>query len=270
MAITEKPPSHLSATYNNVKSESYSRQPQWLQVMTNQTHRASHYLRPPSFSRPILEEIINHDTLVDLFASQLSAGIQERYRDKISVTLPLPRNGARLEILPQNVLNRICSYIPYEHLLWLYQENRALHKKIDPYLAPYETRASFVLRAERDFYQHYSAKPPNLGCYDCTRVLPAAFFASNQPLQALLRATPLDEETVVNLRRFCIYCGIQSGCHSPGDELNTRTGGRFWICECLYILDDATPGCKDCKARCPLVPRGRVKLAASFRSRDGA
>ncbi|KAI1209184.1 uncharacterized protein F4807DRAFT_427491 [Annulohypoxylon truncatum] len=259
-----------SAVYGKTRSEQYSRR-QWLQVISNQIPRATQDLQEqPLVSAPMRPPHMDHESCVQLFASRLSKRIVQRYLDVISVPLPLPRNGARLELLPQNVIDRICSYIPYENLLWLYQQSRGVHRIVDPHLAPYETKASFVLRAERDFFQHYSAKPPNLGCYHCARVLPAAMFASNQPLQALLRATASDEETVVNLRRFCIYCGIQSGCHKPGDELNTRTGGRYWICDCLYILNDVTPGCKDCRARCPLVPRGRVKLAASSRSRGGA
>ncbi|KAI2472604.1 hypothetical protein F4781DRAFT_344692 [Annulohypoxylon bovei var. microspora] len=259
---------HYPAGYNRSKNEQYSRR-QWLQVISNQIPRAvqipSQPLLLPALIRPPLKV---DDNCVQWFACQLSKGTARQYLNAISVPLPIPKDGTRLELLPQNIIDRICGYIPYENLLWLYQESRALHRMIDPHLAPYETRASFVLRAERDFFQHYSAKPPNLGCYTCSRVLPAGMFASNQPLQALLRATPLDEEMIVNLRRFCVYCGIQSGCHNPGDELNTRVGGRFWLCDCLNILADVTPGCKDCGARCPLVPRGRVRLAASFRSRE--
>ncbi|KAI0882228.1 uncharacterized protein GGS22DRAFT_170502 [Annulohypoxylon maeteangense] len=257
------------AVYNKARTEQYRRR-QWLQVISNQIPRVTQDIKQEPFVVEPVRPSLDHESYVQLFACQLSKKIAEQYLDVISVPLPLPKNGTRFELLPQNIIDRICSYVPYENLLWLYQQSRALHRIIDPHLAPYETKASFTLRAERDFPQHYNAKPPNLGCYTCSRVLTAAIFATNQPLQALLRLTSSDEEMVVNLRRFCIYCGIHSGCHKPGDELSTRTGGRFWICDCLYILDDATPGCKGCKARCPLVPRGRVKLAASFRSREGS
>ncbi|KAI1103599.1 hypothetical protein F4804DRAFT_309671 [Jackrogersella minutella] len=258
-----------SAAYGRPDNEQPSRRP-WMQVISSQNPAA---VQDPRQQQPLppLAHISNttHETRVQWFACQLSKGTLRQYLNVITVPLPIPKNATRLELLPQNVINRICQYVPYENLIWLYQQSKALYRIIDPYLAPHETQLSLVLRAERDFIKHYTEKPPNLGCYMwCKRVLPAGVFASNQPLQALLRPSPLDVESVVNLRRFCIYCGIKSGCHNPGDELTTRAGGRFWLCNCLQILSDATSGCKDCRTLCPLTPRGPDKNASTWKSRE--
>ncbi|KAI5864837.1 hypothetical protein GGS23DRAFT_595529 [Durotheca rogersii] len=207
---------------------------------------------------------LSHAGRVERLAGRLKKGTRRRYLEAIG--------AARLELLPQSVLDRICRHVPYERLLWLYQQSRALRRHVDPHLAPHETKLSFVLRAERDYPQHRLSAPPNLGCYMCHRVLPAALFASNQPLQALLRAPfpdpgpgpsprprPTPPQVVVNLRRFCIRCGIQSGCHLPGDSLITRTGYQFWLCRCFRILDDHVPHCKDCRAVCPFAPQPRTR-----------
>ncbi|OTB04418.1 hypothetical protein M426DRAFT_11567 [Hypoxylon sp. CI-4A] len=218
----------------------------------------------------------SHESRVQWFACQLSKATLRRYLSSVVVVttvarptpmpMPLPRGGARLELLPQDVIDRICSYVPYEDLLRLHQESAALQRVVNPHLASHDSKLSFVLRAERDFPQHRRAR--NLGCYMCFRVLPADFFASNQALQAKLRAAPEDAQVIVNLRRFCIYCGIQSGCHSAGDELNTRGGGRLWLCDCLRVLDGRTPGCKECKALCPLIPRGSDDFMSLRRVRE--
>ncbi|KAI2603974.1 uncharacterized protein GGS25DRAFT_506347 [Hypoxylon fragiforme] len=196
-----------------------------------------------------------HSRQVQRVAYQLSKKTLSQYLDVTPAPLPLPRFGAHLESLPQNVLDRICSYVPYEHLLTLYQLSKTLHRVVNPYLAPYDTILSFVLRAERDFEKHYKNEQ-FLGCYMCYKVLPASLFAVDQPLQALLRVSPFDEQSLVNLRRFCILCGVKWGCHSPGKELTTRTGERFWICDCFHVHNDGTPGCKECKAPSPLEQRG--------------
>ncbi|KAI1136087.1 hypothetical protein F5Y05DRAFT_392884 [Hypoxylon sp. FL0543] len=241
----------------------YNLQPQWFQPIPNPnpapTQRPRVHPLLPGTSQALHE---THGDRVRLFASQLFKITLRQYLSFIPIPLPLPTNGAKLELLPQDVIDRICGYLPYETLIWLHLESKVLYKIIDPYLAPYETKVSFVLRAERDFKQHYSLNPPNLGCYMCFRVLPARVFASNQPLQALLRTPTSDEQPLVNLRRFCIYCGIRSGCHNAGDELNTRTRERFWLCDCLNILSDKTPACKNCRTLSPLIPRGPNEAAA--------
>ncbi|KAI0384073.1 hypothetical protein F5Y04DRAFT_293452 [Hypomontagnella monticulosa] len=222
----------------------------------------------PSTPSQALEQ--THENRVQWFACQLSKGTLRQYLNPIAVPLPLPKGNPSLDILPQDIIDRICQYIPYENLLWLYQQSRSLHRIIDPQLAPHETKVSLVIRAERDYPKHYdppASKPVGLGCYMCSRVLPSSVFASNQPRQALLRALPSEEEFVINLRRFCISCGIQFGCHVPGDELNTRTGGRYWLCDCLCVLSDKTPGCGNCRALCPLIPKGEEGMS-SRRARE--
>ncbi|KAI0837196.1 hypothetical protein F5Y06DRAFT_297983 [Hypoxylon sp. FL0890] len=247
----------------------YSLQQQWFQPTFGRNPAPTQ--RPklhPLLPAPIQAPYRAHESRVQWFSYQLSKKTLRQYLNFIPVPLPLPTDGARLELLPKDVIDHICRYLPYETLIWLSQESKALHRIIDPHLAPYETKLSFVLRAERDFKKHYEkSDPPNLGCYMCFRVLPARVFASNQPLQALLRTPMSEEQPLVNLRRFCIYCGIRSGCHNAGDELNTRTRERFWLCDCLNILSDKTPCCKNCRTLCPLVPRGADEAAAARKLR---
>ncbi|KAI1378595.1 hypothetical protein F4677DRAFT_411337 [Hypoxylon crocopeplum] len=262
----------LSLANINARNEQYHQQ-QWLRLISTpsrevvqERENSQHSNQQPPLSLSSQDPSAAHAREVQWFACQLSKGTLRQYLDIIPVLLPLPRGSTRLDLLPQDVLNRICQYVPYENLLWLYQESKTLNQIIDPHLAPYETKISFVLRAERDFPQHYGEKPPSLGCYMCHRVLPPSVFAADQPLQALLQVTPSAQQSVVNLRRFCIPCGIRWGCHGAGDKLSTRTGGRFWLCDCLRVLGDKTPGCKDCRALCPLLTRGPDDEMVSRRS----
>ncbi|OTA92367.1 hypothetical protein M434DRAFT_12420 [Hypoxylon sp. CO27-5] len=272
MAITsELGRTQISFSAANITArheQHYNLQQQWLPSISSRNLTPVQDLRLHPLL-PALNQRSNkaHEERVQWFAYQLSKRTLRPYLNAIPIPLPLPTNGAFLELLPQDVIDRICRYLPYETLLWLYQQSKALHRIIDPYLAPDGTKLSFVLRAERDFRKHYGLNPPSLGCYMCYRVLPASVFASNQPLQALLRTSTSDEQPLVNLRRFCIYCGIRSGCHNAGDDLSTRTGGRFWLCDCLNILSDKTPCCKNCRTLCPLVPRGPGEAAAARKLR---
>ncbi|KAI0149825.1 hypothetical protein F4776DRAFT_659720 [Hypoxylon sp. NC0597] len=243
-------------------------QQQWLPSISSRNPAPSQNLRLHPLL-PALKQPLNkpHEELVQWFACQLSKRTLRQYLNPILVPLPLPTDSSFLELLPQDVVDRICRYLPYETLLWLYRQSKTLHRIIDPHLAPDETKLSFVLRAERDFRKHYALNPPNLGCYMCFRVLPSSVFASRQALQALLRTSTSEDQPLVNLRRFCIYCGIRSGCHNPGDDLSTRTGERFWLCDCLNILSDKTPYCKNCKTLCPLIPQGPGQAAAARKLR---
>ncbi|KAL7620422.1 hypothetical protein AAE478_009417 [Parahypoxylon ruwenzoriense] len=266
MAIQDKlwqTQSWLSTVGIKTTTEQYY-QPQQLQLIPSQHSntpqiRKSLQLQPqpllPLPARPSEPLNATHACQVQWFACQLSKETMRQYLSVISVPLPLPKGSARFELLPQNVLDQICQYVPYENLLWLYQGSRTLNRIINPHLAPYETKLSFVLRAERDYSKHCNQKPPNLGCYMCHKVLSAGVFASNQPLQAIPRAPPSEQQLVVNLRRFCIYCGIRSGCHVPGDSLITRTGDQFWLCNCLHILSAQVSTCSDCRAMSPFSPR---------------
>ncbi|KAI1465415.1 uncharacterized protein F4812DRAFT_121560 [Daldinia caldariorum] len=188
-------------------------------------------------------------------AKSLSKRTLRQYLDAIAVPLPLTKGHCHLELLPQDIINRISQYVPYESLIYLSWVSKALNRMVDPYLAPHETKLAFVIRAERDFHRHFSGEWPNLGCFMCFKVLPADLFAVDQPLQAELRRSAVDEPVIIDLRRFCIGCGIQSGLHKAGEELNTRVGGRFWICNCLCILGDQTLVCRDCGTVCQLKPK---------------
>ncbi|KAI4863382.1 hypothetical protein F4820DRAFT_471569 [Hypoxylon rubiginosum] len=256
-------------------------QQEWLQLITSQAPQAIdpnkniYYTKQESPPLPTSNDIRNtdHASQVQWFACQLSKKTLRQYLDRTAMPLPLPTGGARLEILPQDVLDRICRHVPYEDLLRLYQQSRALHRRVDPHLAPYPTKLSLVLRAERDFRKHHArgAAPPNLGCYMCHRVLPPGLFAIRQARQALVVVRPPvavavaghRHQTVVNLRRFCVPCGVRTGCHGRGETLVTQTGAQYWLCECPRVHPEQAPGCGGCRMFCPIVVRRADEAGAA-------
>ncbi|KAI1400601.1 hypothetical protein F4819DRAFT_460911 [Hypoxylon fuscum] len=255
----------------NTKTENDHRyQQQWLQLVTSPDLRAAQWKEKEQYSRRELlvgaqspVPNVAHEHRVQWWACQLSKENLRKYLNFIPTSPPLLTGCSRFETLPQDILGKICRYVPYEDLLRLYQLSKTLHVIINPHLAPYETIISFVLRAERDFRQHYRRNPPNSGCYMCYRVLPAEVFARDQVQQARIRTSPFEEQSVVNLRRFCICCGIQSGCHGRGDSLITQTGIQYWLCDCLHVLGEKTSGCGDCRMLCPIVSRGSEEASSS-------
>ncbi|KAI2775878.1 hypothetical protein F4815DRAFT_377602 [Daldinia loculata] len=210
----------------------------------------------------------NPSTMLPVSANRFSKRTLRQYLNTITVQLPLSKGLCHLEILPQDIINQISQYVPYENLIYLSWVSKALNKMVDPRLAPHETKLSFVLRAERDFYRHYSSRPSSLGCFMCYKILPASVFAIDQQLQAELPASALGGSVVVNLRRFCIGCGIQSGLHKPGDELITRIDDRFWICDCLCVHGEKKLVCRSCGVMCYLRPR-RAKAVPLLKSTVG-
>ncbi|KAI1657798.1 hypothetical protein F4813DRAFT_359625 [Daldinia decipiens] len=207
-------------------------------------------------------------TTLPVSANRFSKRTLRQYLNTITVPLPLSKGLCHLEILPQDIINQISQYIPYENLIYLSWASKALNKMVDPLLAPHDTKLSFVLRAERDFYRHYNSRPSNLGCFMCYKILPASVFAVDQPLQAELRTSAVEGPVTVNLRRFCIGCGIKSGLHKPGDELVTRIDNRFWICDCSYVHGEKTLVCRSCGVMCYLRLR-RTKPAPLLKSAMG-
>ncbi|KAI1489773.1 hypothetical protein F5X96DRAFT_593389 [Biscogniauxia mediterranea] len=189
-----------------------------------------------------------------LHRAPLGSYLSPRTWHKYHKSYSRPIGGCLFEALPKNVMDRICSYVPYEYLLLLRQTSHTIHTLVDPYQAPYHTMIACVLRAERDFAQHRGKAPHNLGCYTCFRVLPAGRFASNQPSQVIVqdRDRDRDREVVVNLRRYCVDCGLRVGYHGPGDFIVRPTGQKSWICRCGDVIhwDDASQ-CAVCKAICP-------------------
>ena len=65
-----------------------------------------------------------------------------------------------------------------------------------------------------------------------------------------------EDEHLVNLRRFCIDCGVRAGLHAPGDLLYTRSGQRLWLCRCRVVWElPACLKCPRCLGDCPLRPK---------------
>lgn len=193
---------------------------------------------------------------LQLFATKLSKEMSQRYLDT-KYTRPEGKYAHQskpkihIEGLPKNIIDHICSCTPYENLLLLSQTSKKLHHIVDPSLSPYELKISFVLRAERDFVQHYDRMVPNIGCYSCCKVLPVSIFDMNQPLYAAVKPQAFDEERIVALRRFCFYCGVKMGCHKPGDVFTIRALGSCWLCRCIKICGGEMLECEMCKAERP-------------------
>ncbi|RYP78323.1 hypothetical protein DL769_003201 [Monosporascus sp. CRB-8-3] len=60
----------------------------------------------------------------------------------------------------------------------------------------------------------------NFGCYlNCIRVLPPSQFVGARDLPGRLP---------VNMRRFCIPCGVGASIHHPGDSVVATDGRRVW------------------------------------------
>ncbi|KAI0178754.1 hypothetical protein GGR52DRAFT_533299 [Hypoxylon sp. FL1284] len=220
-----------------------------LQIYPNITVPYTEQQRPPvtpNYSPNNILYAAHHENKVRLFASWLSDSTARKYLDRIRVPLPLSVGGGGLDILPQGVLNEICKRVPYEYLLRLYQQSRALHETIDPQLAPTDTKVAFVLRAERDFAQHsaganINVDPPNMGCYACYRVLRPELFAQGQTTRLVKTKT-----AVLGLRRFCVHCGIRLGYHEPGKPLTMERGRAQWVCKCSHILPTRVFSCDEC------------------------
>lgn len=138
-----------------------------------------------------------------------------------------------LEALPKEIIDEISRYLPYKTLINMQWSSPVLWKKVDTQLAPYESRVSFVLRAESEFARHQRGYQDrnkgsrerqgrasvtdsngyynfdrhdddplnrdfnNSGCYVCFRVLRTSRFENLNKLK-------LRENVPVDMRRFCI------------------------------------------------------------------
>ncbi|KAI1502945.1 hypothetical protein F5X99DRAFT_377070 [Biscogniauxia marginata] len=213
---------------------------------------------------------VSFSSKVQWLASQLSHQTRQKYQQPYS----RPMAKFPLESLPKNVIDRICLYVPYEQLLHLSMGSRILLSIVDPYLAPFDTMMSLVLRAERDFAKHVLKEgggssqrrekaPYNLGCYVCYRVLPPERFASNQPPKVIVQDDDTGCQSIICLRRYCINCGLRVGYHGPGDYLERPTGERSWICNCGNVIDwNETSNCEVCRAVCPFRSMAAVRSDA--------
>ncbi|KAH9903736.1 hypothetical protein F4778DRAFT_96862 [Xylariomycetidae sp. FL2044] len=207
---------------------------------------------PSPYQQPWIQLYLSHQTLTAYLR-----------------TYAAPRDDF-LGNLPQDVLDRICSFTPYEDLFALRVASRGLYHMVKPLLALRETQISLVMRVERDFKRYRNGDTPGHGCYECSRVLPPSRFATNQPLSAALQpyypsaaaATPgfydgpdHDAGRNVFLRRFCINCGIASNIYRPGDLLTRKTEGNVWICNCRILWEsEATSKCYRCYSSAPFRP----------------
>nr|CEG04609.1 unnamed protein product [Fusarium clavum]CEG05797.1 unnamed protein product [Fusarium clavum] len=187
------------------------------------------------------------------------------------LTPPQAVRVSTIERLPAEVRNIIFSHLDYQSLIFLSMTNRHFHRSVIPQqIASPLDKFSFVMRAAKDFPQHRSSEtrkrhqPGNSECYYCFRVRGPGHFDVLQDTTAYFDPQgrvvsdrpPGPEDKVVELRRFCIECGIKAGFHRPSDCLETKTGQNLWVCECLRVWEK--PGClrcPDCSSTCPLRPK---------------
>ncbi|RYP61810.1 hypothetical protein DL771_009993 [Monosporascus sp. 5C6A] len=131
-------------------------------------------------------------------------------------------------------MDNISQHLPYETLLLtLCRVNRHLRKKIDPQLAPYETKVS----------------PPggehmSLGYLNRFRVLPppAVRRRRRPPLSPARQHAPL----LHPLRRR------RRHPQPPSDSVVVMDDPRAWVCGCLELLRYGTYHCAACHTHCPL------------------
>jgi hypothetical protein len=123
-------------------------------------------------------------------------------------------------MLPVELLYLVASQSDYAYqtLIILSMLSKFLRQKVDPIAADYDSKVSFVLKAEQNFVKHRpSFHPPsieqedpedsihgpgNFGCYYCFRVLDAENF---------MRDTPAHDDGVLQTsRRKCNECQVRT------------------------------------------------------------
>lgn len=162
---------------------------------------------------------------------------------------PLPsRHDSLLYALPQEALNRIARYLPYEALLVLGGLSRTLRRRVDPQLAAEESKIGLVLRAEKDAAHNFRRHRERLGCFACYRVLAVGEFAAEQ-----LARDPYSRGTGAGggtfLRRYCVPCGLRRGWHRPGEVIERRDSSTWWVCGCRQARDKTTTSaCRRCRS----------------------
>ncbi|KKA26781.1 hypothetical protein TD95_003156 [Thielaviopsis punctulata] len=170
------------------------------------------------------------------------------------------------ERLPAEINDMIFSHLDYKSRISLSQVSRFMNRSVNPQLAPFQDKFSFVMNAELNFRRHWPViceddeddngdiheHPGNFACYVCFRVRGPNHFDDHQkeayylPPQALstqspplsgkqfvvapTAAVPQAQPTV--LRRYCIDCGIHFGLHKPGDVIITKDQKELRVCAC--------------------------------------
>lgn len=176
-----------------------------------------------------------------------------------------------IERLPAEVREIVFSYLDYQSLIFLSMVNRHFHHSVIPHqIASPLDKFSFIMRAAKDFPQHRSSEtrkrhqPGNYECYYCFRVRAPEHFDVLQDTRAYFDPQgrvvsgrcPGPGDKLVELRRFCIECGIRTGLHQPSDCLETKTGQNLWVCNCRIVWQKPDClRCPDCSSTCPLRPK---------------
>ncbi|EJP61157.1 uncharacterized protein BBA_09903 [Beauveria bassiana ARSEF 2860] len=131
--------------------------------------------------------------------------------------------------LGDDIQRMIFSHLDYQSLIFLSQTSHHFHQMARPELADQQDQFQFVMRAEKEFKQHFpnEKSPGNFACYFCYRVLQADSFREDQAHEAfvdcdgsfVLDVKPENaaKYSTVQLRRYCKTCGCKNGFDSFRD-----------------------------------------------------
>ncbi|KAM3541854.1 hypothetical protein ARSEF1564_005222 [Beauveria bassiana] len=131
--------------------------------------------------------------------------------------------------LGDDIQRMIFSHLDYQSLIFLSQTSHHFHQMARPELADQQDQFQFVMRAEKEFKQHFpnEKSPGNFACYFCYRVLQADSFSEDQAHEAfvdfdgnfVLDVKPENAAKYlkVQLRRYCKSCGCKNGFDSFRD-----------------------------------------------------
>ncbi|EJP62042.1 uncharacterized protein BBA_08966 [Beauveria bassiana ARSEF 2860] len=105
----------------------------------------------------------------------------------LAQTTPINATGS-FRILGDDVQRIIFSHLDYQSLIFLSQTSHHFHQMARPELADQQDQLQFVMRAEKEFKQHFpnEKSPGNFACYFCYRVLQADSFREDQAHEAFL------------------------------------------------------------------------------------
>jgi len=159
------------------------------------------------------------------------------------------------ERLTDEIRQKVFTNLDYQDLISLSKTSRFLNQNVKPQsMASLSSKLAFVRNVENFYKKHFPNvqgpnHPGNFACYICFRVRGPAHFVAEQlraifvndkgqrvpdvtKFQEVGGYSKTSDIRPIELRRFCIKCGVKEGFHLPGDLLVTKLKEEFWICQC--------------------------------------
>ncbi len=131
-----------------------------------------------------------------------------------NISINATKNGS-FRMLSDDIRKMIFSHLDYQSLIFLSQASHHFYEVARPEQASPQDKFQFVMRAEKEFKQHFENKnsPGNLACYFCYRVFQADCLRGDQALEAFVdcngefvfetKPENATKYTKVQLRRYC-------------------------------------------------------------------